>query len=341
MAFLQNTWTMIGWADELDAGFVHRTVADQPVLVYRRQDGTPAALHDRCPHRIVPLHRGHQRGDAIECGYHGLRFGADGRCVQHPVEGQPIPAAAKVRAYPVAERHGILWVWLGDPARADVSRIADFAFLTDPRRSNVAGYAHMKANYLLSIDNLCDLTHVQFVHGEFQGSEAFSRLQVNVRQDGDTVFTTLTLPGGRPPPFFASAMADPEQPIDLVMTARWNAPGLIELTFLAYPPGRRDTPHFESRSAHIVTPESATTSHYFYVNSRSHALGDPGVDAHVREWQRIGFGEQDKPMLEAQQQCLGERDVLDFQPVLLGSDAGAMRVRRVLTALLEAEARPG
>src|SRR5207244_3380612 len=235
MSFLRNAWHMIGWSSELvDGKFVHRTLCDEPVLVYRLRNGEPAADAERCAHRFVPLHLGTQVGDTIQCGYHGLCFAADGRCVKNPVEGAVIPKAAKVRAYPVVERYGILWVWLGEVEKSDDATIPNYAFLADPKRTTVAGYMHTKANYQLAIDNLTDLTHIQFVHGEYQGSEAFPRIKNEVKQDGNTVYTYLTFPEGRPPSFFVSAVKDPEQPIDLVYEVRWNAPSSAKLTIRGY-----------------------------------------------------------------------------------------------------------
>ncbi len=339
MHFLQNTWYMAGWADELgpEGAFVHRTIADQPILIYRRTDGSPAALADRCPHRFVPLHMGKQIGDTVQCGYHGLRFGPDGVCSHHPVAGATIPQKARVRSYPVVERHAGLWVWLGAAEAADAALIPDFAFLDDPARARVSGHMLTRANYQLAIDNLSDLTHVQFVHGEFQATEAFPQLKCEVEQQGNTVTVKLTFPGGRPPPFFRNAVADPEAPIDLVFEVRWDAPSCIRLTGRAFAAGDRQRPLFSAQSAHIVTPETAGTCHYFFANSRDYAVGDKAADERVREWQRIGFGEQDKPMLEAQQRYLGAADIMAMQPVLLGTDVGAVRIRRVLKALIEAE----
>ena len=340
MAFLQNTWYMAGWASELaqPGTLVHRTIAGEPILVYRLGNGAIAALQDRCPHRFVPLHKGRQVGDDIECGYHGLCFGASGNCVKNPVEGAPIPKAAKVRAYPAAERYSGLWVWLGDADKANPDLIPDFGFLLDPQRSVVAGSTLTLASAELTIDNLSDLTHTQYVHQQFQASEAFPRLKVEVQQDGQTVTTRLILPGGRPPPFFTAALPA-EQPVDLVFEARWNAPSLVKLNFRAYAPGDRSKPLLDAMSAHIVSAQTATSCHYFYANARDFALGDPAVDEKVREWQRIGFSEQDKPMLEAQQVSIGAVDLMSLGPVLLGPDAGAVRIRRTLAALIDAEAR--
>ena len=339
MAFLKNTWYMMGWANELSApgALVHRKIAGEPILAYRLANGDIAAIQDRCPHRFAPLHRGRQVGDTIECGYHGLCFGANGQCVKHPVDGAPIPKAAKVRVFPAVERYSALWVWLGDTQRADPDTIPDFSYLVDPKRSVVAGCTVTQASADLAIDNLSDLTHVQFVHREFQASEAFPRLKVEVEQDGHCVTTRLILPNGRPPPFFTNALPD-SQLFDFVFDARWNAPSLIKLTFRAYAPGDRTKPLLDAISAHIVTAQTESSCHYFYANARDFALNDASVDEKVREWQRIGFSEQDKPMLEAQQASIGDADLMSLGPVLLATDAGSVRIRRVLKSLIDAEA---
>ena len=337
MSFLRNTWYMIGWANELDLGFVHRTIIGENILVYRLSDGSIAAIEDRCPHRFVPLHRGRQIGDIIECGYHGLCFGADGRCVKNPVEDAIIPKAARVRTFPAVSRYGVLWVWPGDPAAADPSSIVNLEFLVDPKRSTVQGYMPTRANYELAIDNLSDLTHVQYVHSEFQASEVFHKLKSEVLQEGYTITTRLTLPAGKPAPVYSNAVADLEAPIDLVNEVEWHAPSVAILRVRGYRPGERSESLFDVKSAHIISAESNGTCHYFFGNTRDFALGDPAVDEKIRQWQRTAFIEQDKPMLEAQQAFLGDRDLLDLHPVLLPTDAGSVRIRRTLRKMIEAE----
>jgi len=338
MAYLRNAWHMIGWSSELPAGaFVHRTLCEIEILVYRLQSGAPAAIRDRCAHRFVPLHLGKQVGDTIQCGYHGLCFGPDGSCVRHPVAGATIPKTAHVQAFPIVERDGILWVWLGDATRADPATIPDYGFLAAPGRAVVAGAMRALCDYRLAIDNLTDLTHIQFVHSEYQASEAFPRIESRAVQDGTTVTSHLLFPNGRPPPFFGRLVADPAQPIDLAYEVRWTPPSNAKLTVRGFRPGDRGVPLFEVHSAHIVSAETATTCHYFFANSRDFAVGDASVDAQVREWQRVGFAEQDKPMLEAQQRMIGDADIMALGPALMATDAGPVRVRRVLESLLHAE----
>ena len=338
MNVLRNTWYVFGLADELpQSGLLARTVADEPIVAFRREDGGVAALLDRCAHRFVPLSMGHVVGDHVECPYHGLRYDGTGACVFSPVAKTPAPKAARVRSYPLAERYGLLWLWLGEAAEADPALIPDFAFLDDPQRGTVGGTMHTKANYELVIDNLADLTHVQFVHGRFLASEAFGRLTHTMRQDGDSIIKTLVLPRGKPPAYYAASMPDPDMPIDITYEARWTPPSLVKLTISACPsdePGRK---LFEIMSAHLVTPETSKTSHYTFMNSRDHHVGDPAYDERVREWQRIGFSEEDKPMLEAQQRAIGDADPMTLRPVLLPTDAGAVRARRILAARIAAE----
>ena len=91
---------------------------------------SPAALEDRCCHRAAPLSLGAVEGDHLRCGYHGLTFDAKGQCVSVPGQDS-VPSGARVRAYPVAERYNVVWIWMGDPARADDSKIVELPWLAD------------------------------------------------------------------------------------------------------------------------------------------------------------------------------------------------------------------
>src|SRR5580704_1213723 len=114
MAMLRNSWYVAGWASELVHGrLLGRTYLNEPVVLFRQTDGTPVALSDRCPHRFAPLHLGKQLGDVVQCGYHGLEFGSDGRCVRNP-HGKGAPPGAKLRRYPLIERYDLLWIWPGE-----------------------------------------------------------------------------------------------------------------------------------------------------------------------------------------------------------------------------------
>ena len=93
--FLKNTWYVAMPSEELKEGeIVHRTILNQPVAIYRKEDGGVAAIRDMCPYRQVPLSMGTlQSGNRIQCIYHGLQFGPDGKCMHNPHGSQKISDA--------------------------------------------------------------------------------------------------------------------------------------------------------------------------------------------------------------------------------------------------------
>lgn len=85
MNFVRNIWYVAAWSNEVPGGTLfHRTYLGEPILIYRKTDGTAVAMGDRCPHRFAPLHMGKLVGDAVECPYHGLVFDCSGACVANP-----------------------------------------------------------------------------------------------------------------------------------------------------------------------------------------------------------------------------------------------------------------
>ncbi|MDF8335916.1 Rieske 2Fe-2S domain-containing protein [Novosphingobium cyanobacteriorum] len=164
MTWLRNAWYMAGWADEVGEFGLTRKIIDQPVFVFRKQDGSLGALLDRCPHRFAPLSKGERDGDNVVCGYHGLAFSPEGKCVRNPF-AERIPSGSDIPTFAAVERDGIVWLWAGTPESADVALIPDFSFIPDTDHSRtVHGYTLMQANYQYGTDNLLDLSHIEFVH---------------------------------------------------------------------------------------------------------------------------------------------------------------------------------
>ena len=125
-AYPRNIWYCAGTSAELGDQPVGRTLLGQPIVLYRREDGTAVGLDDACVHRRAPLHQGQVEGDNIRCPYHGLLFNSSGQCIWMPGKEQP-PRAARVSSYPIVERHGWLWIWPGAPDRMDPAAIIDWA----------------------------------------------------------------------------------------------------------------------------------------------------------------------------------------------------------------------
>ena len=106
--FLKNQWYVAAWAKDVDRTPLARVLLNEYIVLFRKEDGTPVALENRCPHRNLPLSEGTLIGDTVQCGYHGLVFDCAGKCTQVPGQTE-IPSWAQVRDYPVAQRHG--WIF--------------------------------------------------------------------------------------------------------------------------------------------------------------------------------------------------------------------------------------
>lgn len=342
MTYLRNAWTVAAWASELQPGqLLARTLLDEPLVFYRDPSGAPHALADRCPHRFAPLSMGTlcDNGAAVQCPYHGLRFDGSGTCVHNPHGDGKIPQAAKVRSYPVVERWSALWIWMGDPDRADASQIPDFGF-NDPDDWAVGtGTMVVDAPYELEIDNILDLSHIEFMHPLFS-SDAVRRGKVECEQDGETVWCKRFMPDDEQvPDFLRQAFQVERGAVDRWLHVRWNAPATMALWAGGVASGQPMAQGVVSQQAHCFTPEGRGRTHYFYSIAFPRAMG-PMAEALAAQniaLLRGPFEHEDKPVLEAVARQMSGADLLVLKPVLLPGDAAAMRARRLLQAMIAKE----
>lgn len=331
-AYVRNLWYMAAWEEEVAGDAVlGRTLLDEPWAIYRRADGeTYVMLSDRCPHRLAPLHRGKRHGDTLACPYHGLEFDGTGRCTRNPFSDL-IPPNARVPSVPVVARHRAIWFWPGDPALADPALIPDFAVLDDPKPM-VRARTSFAANYEVVTDNLMDLSHAEFIHIDTfrtEGKIFAAEHSVDETPDG-AVWSNWRMHGTKPPSWLAGVPDDAR--LDEWLEMRWHAPAsmLLHIGFTLAGTPRDAAPFPGMVNPHILTPETATRTHYFYTR-------DPGDDSAALAHQV--FEQEDKPMLEAIQQTMADRDFWDWRPVILAVDAGAIRARRRLMKLRRDEER--
>jgi len=339
--FLRNAWHAATWSDEVGQALFERTIAGRSILFFRDDNDEPVALDNACPHRSAPLHMGKLHGSIVECPYHGLRYDSSGACVHNPHGNGKIPARMRARRYPLVERHEMLWIWLGDPEHADPATIPDFSCHSDPRFPTVKGTIEMNGYYELITDNLMDLTHVQFLHEGILGSDAIARGEHGVHQAGTTVWSNRWCPNGLAPPAWDKLFKDYGKPVDHWLYMRWDAPAHMLLDVGITPVGRPREAGIWMYGTDILTPKDAHSTYYFWGVSRSHDQDDPTYDRIWTEAIETAFGQQDKPMIEAQQRLIHQRggeDIDDVEPIFLPTDAGPVRVRRLLRELLQAQA---
>src|SRR3990167_6220441 len=104
MPFLRNQWYVAAQSSEIEARPFARWILGEPLVLFRRRDGSVAALEDRCPHRRAPLSAGEVLGDEIQCGYHGARFKGNGTCTLFPSQPSGPGRGFAARSYRVVER---------------------------------------------------------------------------------------------------------------------------------------------------------------------------------------------------------------------------------------------
>lgn len=344
MPYLKNTWYPAGWDTDVPSGKpFSRVLLGQRIVMYRDSIGVAYALADRCPHRFVPLSLGVVDGDKLRCAYHGLEFDCSGACTRNPHGNGMIPKAAKVQAYPLVERHSMLWIWMGDPALADATSIPDFSASMDPVKRFVGkDYLLARAHYQLETDNIMDLSHIEFLHPGSLGSDAVRAAHAEVVQDGDTIHSRRLTHAERLPEALANGYGLPtEQLVDRWLDVRWNAPASMELWVGVAPTGSDDPRKVGKRIpfVHLFTPETETTTHYWFSTSYPRRMGQEGESRTAADMKflRAPFEHEDLPMLEAQQESMGNADFWSLKPVLLSGDAAAVRARRVLDAMIERE----
>lgn len=339
MTYLRSTWYVAGFSDELATdAMLSRTLLDEPVVFFRDGQGRVNAIADRCPHRFAPLSMGKLCDGVVQCPYHGMRFDGSGTCVHNPHGDGSVPKAAEVKSYAAVERYGLLWWWGGEPSKADAALIPDYSSVTSaPADATIRGYMPTDCHYELLVDNILDLTHADFVHAGGLGSGALTRCKATVVDHDEHSATVAWLSSGDAAPrAFDMHLRQQGQPTDQWTEVTWHAPSNMLLHVGATLQGEPREQGVDSFNLHLATPESATRTHYWYWSMRTFAIS-PEANAMIRPMIEHAFRDEDKPMLEAQSRNMGGEPFWSLKPVLLPGDVGAVRARRKLAALIEAQ----
>ena len=347
MSYLRNCWYCAGWSSELAEGPLERRLLGQYVVLYRDRAGQPVALNGRCPHRFAPLAQGVVHGDNIACPYHGLQFAPDGRCVINPNGSGAIPADSRVHSFPVKERHGVIWIWMGDPERADIELLPNDSFLADPNYATRTGYLKVNGHYQLPIDNLLDLSHGMFLHAKTLLAPAEEsrnlvanipdQLKHDVKVEGDVVYSIYHFPPG--PPTGLRRRLVSHDIVCTLSTMKWYPASNLIFDVKVWPGTEvgRGPAALNLPSAHYIVPETETTAHYFVAISRDVKISDPVEDDHMIAIVLDAFVNEDEPMIRRCQELMGTTDLMALRPMILETDRAAILARRILARLIGSE----
>jgi phenylpropionate dioxygenase-like ring-hydroxylating dioxygenase large terminal subunit len=336
--FVRNAWYVAAWDHEITRTLKRRIILDEPVVLFRTDAGKAVALEDRCCHRQAPLSMGKLVGNIVHCPYHGLQFDSTGKCVKVPSQDM-VPPSAKVRAYPLVEKYHWLWIWMGDPAKADPALIEDFHWLDDPAWRYGGNYLHVPGNYLLLVENLLDTTHLPFLHPTTLGTDAFARSEFQVTRDGDRVTVARWLMNELPAPFHKQMGDFPDgMKVDRWQIATFGPPCFVKLDVGSAPVGTGARQGDRSKGMNMynlnaITPETQKTAHYFFAQAYNFKLGERWISDMLAKQVHDIFLE-DMAMVAAQQQNM---DLGPAPSVTLGQDKAWIAMRGIVDRLIKEE----
>ncbi|MFP1682630.1 Rieske 2Fe-2S domain-containing protein [Alloalcanivorax sp. C16-1] len=338
--FIYNEWYVAAFGEELGRALLARRILGRRVVLYRTEAGHPVALEDRCPHRSFPLSESSLEGDTIVCGYHGFRYNTEGDLVEVPSQNA-CPKGIGVHAYPLVERGPLVWIWMGDPDRLDESRIPHQEWFDSGDWEYSTGYLYHRGNYVSMHENLMDLTHLSYLHADTIGTPDYAGAPYDMDlTEGNYKLHRRVVPTRLSPVWGKSTGLDGLDSAARLITSEFVSPALhrVSGTFYdsALPDGER--PEYRICTAHILTPETAHTMHYFLVHGRDFATEDEHITKFMHEQLFAAF-EEDVVGLGKLEDVLKERDDSTFE-ISVASDAPAIATRTYLKKRAEQDAGP-
>jgi phenylpropionate dioxygenase-like ring-hydroxylating dioxygenase large terminal subunit len=329
-----NGWYVVAFAADVKAALLSRTVLNQPIVLYRKQDGQAVAVGGRCPHRHFPLGRSCLKNDEIVCGYHGITFGPDGRCTNIPAQSS-VPAVYKIPTYPLVEHGMWLFIWPGDPDIADPALLPDLKQIGYDSDDLVSRpfYTHeIACRYQLLNDNLLDLSHLGFLHGTSIGTRENASVPEELTKRPGYLSSRRYIRNAPAPPV-SSDLRGYGGPLDRTVGMDFYLPGFhagIGDSF--YPEGHEHAgqPFNRSRVFHAVTPATEHTCYYFFGMATPRGEGlDEAKEYLVKVIAEDVFASEE---IEKMLELVGHPNEL-----MIKTDQNAVEGRRMLQRMMDAE----
>lgn len=162
----KNRWYAVEFSNAIGNSPKLLKILDRELVLYRTADERLHAIDNTCVHRGAALAQGWIANDCIVCPYHGWQYGADGTCLNIPSLSPTatIPKQAKMNTYPVGEKYGWIWLFLGDGEAGELPTIPNFPDLKSSKLRSIQGEFHWQTNYERAIENGLDFAHAPFVH---------------------------------------------------------------------------------------------------------------------------------------------------------------------------------
>ena len=285
--FARNQWYAAAWASELTEKPLGRRILGDAIVLFRDTNGKIAALMDRCPHRLVPLSMGTMTDKGLQCGYHGMTFNGKGGCVHIPGQ-DTIPPKAVVQSYPVEERYGMAWIWMGDPAKANTDLLPDIPnYGADDWQLISDGYQHHPSNYLNIIENLMDPSHTTFVHKQTIGNPAAADVPVQMEKTDEYIVAYKWVENSDPTPVDLAIKDFGGSKVDRGIFFYCVLPTMSRVDIITIPSGTERTEEnfnagLRNNSYKFLTPETESSTHFFWMHLRNYKIGDEAFSERLR-----------------------------------------------------------
>ncbi len=142
----------------------------EDLVAFRTGQGSIGLVDHACPHRGAPLMFGRNEDDGLRCVYHGWKFHADGSCLDMPAEpaGTPMLGHVRIKAYPVRERNGVLWTYMGPSA--DMPELPELEWNLVPQPQLALSLRVQECNWLQALEGEIDSAHAAILHGRTDSS---------------------------------------------------------------------------------------------------------------------------------------------------------------------------
>ena len=175
---MRHYWQPVALVDELNPALDPRMdkrpvkavrLLGQDLVLFRDAGGAWGLLDRDCPHRGADLSFGRAEGDGLRCPFHGWKFDVNGKCLQTPAEpaGSKLCDRVRQRSYPVVEKSGVLFAWMGEPGTTP-SPFPAFDCFTAPSTHTFAFKGLWNCNWLQAFEVGIDPAHPSFLHVFFE-----------------------------------------------------------------------------------------------------------------------------------------------------------------------------
>jgi phenylpropionate dioxygenase-like ring-hydroxylating dioxygenase large terminal subunit len=188
---LRRYWHPVGLASDANGTPRRIRTLGEDLILFRDGAGRPGLVHARCCHRGTTLYYGKVEECGIRCCYHGWMFDTQGRCLEQPCEPEGGVFRDKVRQpwYPVEERYGLIFAYMGPAERKPVLpryeclEVLDEGEFIEADGSSLGGGGPpiIPCNWLQHYENVVDPFHVPVLHGSFSGAQ-FTRAMAAMPQ---------------------------------------------------------------------------------------------------------------------------------------------------------------